>query len=81
MPRSTSVWLETAYPGKYAALKKNARADVCVIGAGIAGLSTAYLLAREGHSVIVIDDGRPGCGEILHPPRWVEDIEWLMSCA
>ena len=63
MPRSTSVWLETAYPEKFAPLKKNARADVCVIGAGIAGLSTAYLLAREGRSVIVIDDGRPGCGE------------------
>lgn len=63
MPRSTSVWRETAYPAKYGPLKKNARADVCIIGAGIAGLSTAYLLAREGQSVIVLDDGRPGCGE------------------
>src|SRR5687767_69268 len=63
MPRSTSVWLETAYPAKYGPLKKNARTDVCIIGAGIGGLSTAYLLAREGHSVIVLDDGRPGYGE------------------
>jgi glycine/D-amino acid oxidase-like deaminating enzyme/nitrite reductase/ring-hydroxylating ferredoxin subunit len=57
------VWLETAHPEKFAPLKKKARADVCVIGAGIAGLSTAYLLAREGRSVIVIDGGLPGCGE------------------
>jgi glycine/D-amino acid oxidase-like deaminating enzyme/nitrite reductase/ring-hydroxylating ferredoxin subunit len=63
MPRSTSLWLETAYPGKQSPLKKNARADVCVVGAGIAGLSTAYLLARDGLSVVVLDDGRPGCGQ------------------
>ncbi|AMV37342.1 FAD-dependent oxidoreductase [Planctomyces sp. SH-PL62] len=37
--------------------------DVCVVGAGIAGLSTAYLLAREGKSVIVLDDGPIGGGE------------------
>ncbi len=30
-------------------------ADVCVIGAGISGLTTAYLLLRAGKSVIVID--------------------------
>src|SRR5437588_739475 len=38
-------------------------ADACVIGAGIAGLSTAYLLAREGKSVVVLDDGQIGGGE------------------
>jgi len=33
------------------------------VGAGIAGLTTAYLLAREGLSVIVLDDGPIGGGE------------------
>lgn len=35
---------------------------MCVIGAGIAGLTTAYLLAREGKAVIVLDDGPIGGG-------------------
>jgi glycine/D-amino acid oxidase-like deaminating enzyme/nitrite reductase/ring-hydroxylating ferredoxin subunit len=63
MPRSTSLWLETEYPAETAPLRKNARTDVCVIGAGIAGLTTAYLLAREGRGVVLLDDGRPGCGQ------------------
>ena len=37
-------------------LNTNARADVCVVGAGISGLSIAYLLAREGLSVVVIEE-------------------------
>src|ERR1041385_6941331 len=41
------------------------QADVCVIGAGVAGLTVAYLLAHEGRSVVVVDDGRPGMGETL----------------
>jgi glycine/D-amino acid oxidase-like deaminating enzyme/nitrite reductase/ring-hydroxylating ferredoxin subunit len=44
------------------ALKENQRADVCIVGAGIAGMTTAYLLAREGRSVIVLDDGAIGGG-------------------
>ena len=44
------------------ALAEDARADVCVVGAGIAGMTTAYLLAREGKSVVVIDDGPVGGG-------------------
>lgn len=39
------------------------RTSVCVIGAGIAGMTTAYLLARAGRAVIVIDDGQIGGGE------------------
>ena len=41
----------------------NASADVCVIGAGIAGLSAAYELVRRGRSVVVLDDGPIGGGE------------------
>lgn len=40
-----------------------AQADVCVVGAGIAGLTTAYLLAAEGKSVIVLDEGPIGSGQ------------------
>jgi glycine/D-amino acid oxidase-like deaminating enzyme/nitrite reductase/ring-hydroxylating ferredoxin subunit len=49
--------METADVPRHRSLNKDAQADVCVIGAGIAGLTTAYLLAREGRSVIVLDDG------------------------
>lgn len=41
---------------------KPLRADVVVVGAGIAGLTTAYLLALDGRSVIVLDRGQPGHG-------------------
>jgi glycine/D-amino acid oxidase-like deaminating enzyme/nitrite reductase/ring-hydroxylating ferredoxin subunit len=36
--------------------------DVLVIGAGIAGLSTAYELASRGRQVTVVDRGRPARG-------------------
>lgn len=39
------------------------KADVCVIGAGIAGLTTAYLLIQSGKTVIVVDDGPIASGE------------------
>ena len=35
---------------------------VCVMGAGIVGLSTAYALTQNGHRVTVIDQARPGAG-------------------
>ncbi|HKR23482.1 MAG TPA: FAD-dependent oxidoreductase [Pyrinomonadaceae bacterium] len=43
-------------------LTENIRTDVCIVGAGIAGLTTAYMLAREGRSVVVLDDGPIGGG-------------------
>ena len=59
--RNASPWL--AYPvHARESLAGNARADVCVIGAGIVGMTTAYLLSQKGSSVIVIDDGPIGGG-------------------
>jgi glycine/D-amino acid oxidase-like deaminating enzyme/nitrite reductase/ring-hydroxylating ferredoxin subunit len=63
MRRSASPWFDDPRHQFERALREHARADVCVIGAGIAGLSTAYLLAIEGRSVILIDDGQPGRGQ------------------
>lgn len=44
-------------------LAENMHAHTCIVGAGIAGLTVAYELAREGKSVVVIDDGPVGGGE------------------
>ena len=63
MPKSTSIWLDTAHPARQPSLTGSIDADVCVIGAGIAGVTTAYLLMREGRSVVLIDAGTPGCGQ------------------
>jgi glycine/D-amino acid oxidase-like deaminating enzyme/nitrite reductase/ring-hydroxylating ferredoxin subunit len=60
---TTSLWMETAEVPRHQGLTKDTRTDVCVIGAGIAGLTTAYLLAREGRSVVVLDDGPVGGGQ------------------
>jgi glycine/D-amino acid oxidase-like deaminating enzyme/nitrite reductase/ring-hydroxylating ferredoxin subunit len=60
---TTSVWMATAEVPAYQPLAGDASADVCVVGAGIAGLTTAYLLTREGKSVVVIDDGPVAGGE------------------
>src|SRR5688572_13458850 len=58
-----SVWHTTSAPVLRAPLAASASADVCIVGAGIAGLSTAYLLARAGLAVIVLEDGAVGSGE------------------
>ena len=63
MPKSTSLWLDTAGTFTTEPLTSDLAPDVCVVGAGIAGLTTAYLIANEGHSVVVIDAGRVGGGE------------------
>ena len=57
MPRHQSVWSATAAMPQCAPLRENVHVDVCVIGGGIAGLSTAYHLCQAGKSVAVLDDG------------------------
>lgn len=49
----------------YPPLKRNEEADVCIIGAGISGLTAAYLLSLENKSVIVLDDGPIGGGQTV----------------
>jgi glycine/D-amino acid oxidase-like deaminating enzyme len=60
---ASSVWLDTSSMPAFPSLEGDTGADVCVIGAGIAGLTTAYMLLREGKSVVVIDSVGIGAGE------------------
>lgn len=60
---TTSVWMATAPMKARPSLTSDAVVDVCIVGAGIAGLTTAYLLAARGRSVLVMDDGMIASGE------------------
>jgi glycine/D-amino acid oxidase-like deaminating enzyme/nitrite reductase/ring-hydroxylating ferredoxin subunit len=58
-------------------------ADVCVIGAGIAGMSAAYMLAKAGQRVVVLDDGAIGNGETgrttAHITSALDDRYWRIE--
>ncbi|HEV7680864.1 MAG TPA: FAD-dependent oxidoreductase [Pyrinomonadaceae bacterium] len=60
--QSRSIWMDTTDVPAQSALAETTTADVCVVGAGITGMTTAYLLALEGKSVVVLDDGPIGGG-------------------
>ena len=62
LEQSRSIWMETGEIPQQSSLTEKTSSDVCVVGAGIAGMTTAYLLAREGKSVVVLDDGPIGGG-------------------
>src|SRR5687768_9211005 len=60
--QSTSIWMAQSPPANPPPAG-HLEADVCVVGAGIAGLTTAYLLSRAGRSVVVLDRGPIGGGQ------------------
>ena len=48
-------WKETAKLPLFKKLDKNSKVDVTVVGGGIAGITTAYLLAKGGKKVALIE--------------------------
>jgi glycine/D-amino acid oxidase-like deaminating enzyme/nitrite reductase/ring-hydroxylating ferredoxin subunit len=57
LAKPESIWSATSKMPTFPALKANIETDVCIVGAGIAGLTTAYLLIQAGKKVAVVDDG------------------------
>ncbi len=62
-PARESPWMASARMPAFPALGADARADVCIVGAGFAGLSIAYLLTHAGKSVVILDDGPVAGGQ------------------
>lgn len=60
---SAPIWIREAPRLEFPPLQRDVAADVCVVGGGIAGLTTAYLLLRQGKSVVLVDDGPLGGGQ------------------
>jgi len=80
--QSLSPWADTA-KRRLHPLSADASADVCIVGAGIAGLTTAYCLAQKQVSVIVLDDGVIGGGETerttAHITHALDDRYWWLE--
>ena len=50
-----SLWLDSIKNNNYESLCKDIETDVCIIGAGILGLSCGYYLSNKGMKVTIID--------------------------
>jgi glycine/D-amino acid oxidase-like deaminating enzyme/nitrite reductase/ring-hydroxylating ferredoxin subunit len=55
---TTSYWIDSAAMPQFSPLKKNLKVDVVVVGGGLTGLTTAYLLKQAGKSVAVLERDR-----------------------
>src|SRR5688572_16558375 len=58
-----STWMEEHVPSFDTEIAEREEPEVCVIGAGIAGLSVALSLVRDGVDVLVLDQGPIGGGQ------------------
>ena len=51
-----SLWIDSVDElSKFETLDKNLEADICIIGAGIFGMTCGYYLSHLGFKVILID--------------------------
>lgn len=57
------IWMQPEVATIRGPIDSDLKADFCVVGAGIAGLSVAYELCLEGLDVVVLDGQSVGSGE------------------
>lgn len=73
-----SIWVATTGETNYPHLPRSTDAfDVAVIGGGIAGLTTALLLKREGLKVALVEAGRIATGATGHTTAKVTSLHGL----
>ena len=61
-----SLWLDTAASPDFPKLIGRVETDVLIVGGGITGITTAYLLSKAGVKVAVVDQQSIGGGETSH---------------
>jgi glycine/D-amino acid oxidase-like deaminating enzyme/nitrite reductase/ring-hydroxylating ferredoxin subunit len=61
--KTVSLWMATHDVPAFKALDTDLETDTVIVGAGIAGLTTAYVLAKKGVKVVVLEKGEILRGE------------------
>lgn len=64
--KTNSYWADTARAPKFLPLRRDLEVDVAVIGGGITGVTSAYLLTKAGATVALLERDRFGVGETGH---------------
>lgn len=57
-----SYWLESTPGTEYPAMEQDQKADVVIVGGGLAGISCAWQLRKAGLEVVVLEANRIGAG-------------------
>jgi glycine/D-amino acid oxidase-like deaminating enzyme/nitrite reductase/ring-hydroxylating ferredoxin subunit len=76
--KAESLWIDTAPPTHYPTFSPNDQPDVIVVGGGIAGLTTAYLLQAEGIRTVVLEMDRIVRGVTGHTTAKVTSLHTLI---
>jgi glycine/D-amino acid oxidase-like deaminating enzyme/nitrite reductase/ring-hydroxylating ferredoxin subunit len=77
--KHSSLWLERPESEglSFPSLDKDVKAEVLVVGGGIAGLTTAYLLQKSGKSVVLIDADQIAYGVTGRTTAKITGLQYL----
>ncbi|WP_035987361.1 FAD-dependent oxidoreductase [Leptolyngbya sp. KIOST-1] len=76
--RHISYWIDSTLPSSYPTLSQDVTVDVAVVGAGLAGVTTAKLLQQAGKTVALIEADRIGAGVSGHTTAKVAALQQLI---
>ncbi|MGL5677152.1 MAG: NAD(P)/FAD-dependent oxidoreductase [Cellulosilyticaceae bacterium] len=57
-----SYWIATSKGAIYPPIEESIQAECVIVGGGITGVTTAYLLAKQGKKCVLVDSGALGSG-------------------
>jgi glycine/D-amino acid oxidase-like deaminating enzyme len=69
-----TIWKEGLKKKDYPELKGVVEADVVIVGAGMAGIISAYLLTKAGKKVVVLDKKKVGAGATHYTTAFLTQI-------
>lgn len=73
--RTESLWMEIKLLS-FPTLENDLEVDICIVGAGLAGLTCAYALTKQGKSVVVLDQGPVAGGQTA---RTTAHLTWMLE--